>query len=184
MNMKTTKTRIIGVVVVVLIALALTLVIQHQIRAQKEEAERQQDEQERSQARARQAQRIQVPLTRQRIVFNPAGLAQGRQNMFLNEKGEPAASDNIVVNIKGSANKFAIARFSVVGDPQNLIRLLTEKNDRLFDIVVAVFGAKSLEEIETVGFKKVLKSELQTQINQVPGGECVKEVIITAFIVQ
>jgi RNA polymerase sigma factor (sigma-70 family) len=159
-----------------------------QLRVQKKEAEDQQQQRAPTSARQAQLRNLPVPLTRQRITLkqeSATGDPATRSIILLNEMGEPAQSEKLVWNIKDTGGqRYALARISLIGNTDRLITSMNERNELFVEAAMEQLSAFSLEELNKVGFKTVLKSNLLTQFNRLLGEECVQEVLLSEFVMQ
>ena len=138
---------------------------------------------------------LSVPLTREAVAFVAAKDAEeGKPKdvdkiVTMDTKGETkdiAQADKIVVNIANTHGmRYAVARISFLSDDPEFLDKLNEKREVLLDKANGILGSKTLDEIETVGFKSLLRLDLKAQFESALGRSgIIREVIITEFIVQ
>lgn len=138
--------------------------------------------------------KLAVPLTRMPITFKKAAVADKDKPadhdkfVVLDLKGDPkdiADAEKIVVNIaRTGGTRFAAVRVWMMSDTDDFLVKLNANRERLIDITSGVVSSKTLEEIETLGFRNLLRAELLAAFNRALGGNLVREIIIDGPIIQ
>ncbi|MBI4659587.1 MAG: flagellar basal body-associated FliL family protein [Verrucomicrobia bacterium] len=137
--------------------------------------------------------RLPIPLTRDAVAYHskdPSKEGDYDKIVVLDLKGEPrdeAKSDKIIVNIAGTGGtRFAVARISLVGEREDLLERVNQNRERMLDLASGVLSMKTLDDVEKVGFRNILRAELLAAFNQeaILGRGTLLEVIITEFVIQ
>ncbi len=137
---------------------------------------------------------VPVPLTREIVAYqSPRPAEEGKPEdvekfVVLDSKGEAkdvAQADKIVVNVaKSGGRAYGVGRFALRGAGDDFVQQVNLNRERLLDVATGTLSSKTLDEIETPGFRNLLRAELLALFNQVLGGNAVSEVVITELITQ
>jgi hypothetical protein len=132
---------------------------------------------------------LSVPLTRQLVKYVAAAKAGDVEKIVtLDVKGEMkdiAESDKVVVNIANTGGgRYAVARFSMIGDSADLIDRVNEFRIKLIASVRGALESETLEDFQRPGFRNLLASALVAQFNSILGPGTVKEIIIEELVIQ
>jgi flagellar basal body-associated protein FliL len=135
--------------------------------------------------------KLPVPLTRDAVMFVEKDTSKpGDTDKFvtLDIKGDPkelAQSDKIVVNIANtSGQRYVLVRISMISDHPEFVERLNENRERLIDTASGSLSSKTLEDLNKIGFKTLLKSELQSLFNQQLSSAIIQEVLLHEFVQQ
>lgn len=135
--------------------------------------------------------KIPIPLTRESVAYHFKDAdkeADVDKFVLLDLKGEPrdeAKSDKILANIANTqGTRFAVARFSLMGEHAELVERVNMNHERLLDVASGTLSSKSLDDIEKPGFRNLLRQELRALFDDILGRGTIQEVVITEFVIQ
>jgi flagellar basal body-associated protein FliL len=125
--------------------------------------------------KAKRNTKVAVPLCRMPIAYKPKpddkDSLDTDKYVVLDLKGEPkdlAEPEKIVVNVaRTQGTRYAVARITMYSEAENFVEQVNLYREKLLDVAHGALSSKTLEELDTPGFKNVLKAELIGAFNRV-----------------
>lgn len=102
-------------------------------------------------------------------------------------KGAPARYplDKLIANVKGTmGTRFLMTSLTLVGKGSKFVPLCTENDPQLRDVALNVLSGKTIQDMEKLGFRNMLRLELISTFNTALGTPAVREIYITEFAIQ
>lgn len=91
----------------------------------------------------------------------------------------------IIVNLRDSlGTRYLMSSYTLVGKGEEFINLCTANEDQLRDVAMNVLGSKTIQDLEKLDSKNLIRAELTSSFNTALGKPAVNEIYITEFAIQ
>lgn len=134
-----------------------------------------------------------VPLSRAPITFRWADRNEEGEPIeedkfvYVDLKGDPkdaAEPMRIVVNVAQQSDRYAAVRVWVKSNADDFIERLNANRQRLIDITGTILGTKTMSQLESIGFRALLRAELMSAYNRAFKVHLITDVVLEGPAVQ
>lgn len=113
------------------------------------------------------------------------GGGHGKKGEAAGGAGNSYTFENVVVNLAGTmGTRYLKTSFLVTGSDANLRTQFEANKPKLTDISLSVLSALSLNDLEEVGAKNIIREKLTAAFNQSLGKKYAEQIYFSDFVVQ
>jgi flagellar protein FliL len=93
--------------------------------------------------------------------------------------------NKLLVNVAGTmGTRYLMTSVTLVGNTPDFKDKIENNKDQLMDLATGALSSKTIADLEKPGARNVIRSELQTVLNNALGGPLIQEVYITELAIQ
>jgi flagellar protein FliL len=93
--------------------------------------------------------------------------------------------NKLLVNVAGTmGTRYLLTSLTLVGSRADFKKTIEDNRDQLKDVATSTLSVKTINDLEKPGARNLIRTELQSVLNNVLGGNVIQEIYITELAIQ